>query len=296
MAKKKKNNIVLEDENQEKKFNYKILIIVLIITAIICLLWARYISTIGLQVLEYPIKTTELGDSFDGFKIVQFSDLHYGSTVSIKELKKTVKKINNLKPDIIVFTGDLVEQDVKLSEKEIKDIITELNKLEARIEILAVIGNHDYDHDYWEQIVPNLNWKVLDNTYEYVYNNDSEKLVFVGFDDLTEGNPDYENAFSFLNEQTDKLYTILLMHEPDQIDEIRTYDFDLALAGHSHLGQVRLPLIGAIYTPIGSKKYYDEHYKVDDADLYINGGIGTSLLKVRFFNKPSINLYRFYTK
>ena len=68
------------------------------------------------------------------------------------------------------------------------------------------------------------------------------------------------------------------------------------MAGHSHLGQIRLPLIGAIYTPKGSKKYYDEHYKVNNADMYINGGIGTSVIEFRLLNKPSINLYRFYTK
>lgn len=277
----------------------KIILIIIMIGLFICvsgLFWGRYISTKGLVVKEYPIKTKELSNNYDGFKIVHFSDLHYGSTVDLKELKDTVKKINRLNPDIIVFTGDLVENNVKLSKKELNNIIKELNKLKPKIETLAVIGNHDYDHDYWNKIVPNLDWTVLDNTYKYVYNGSNEKIVFVGFDDLTEGKPDYDNAFSFLNEQTEKLYTIVLAHEPDQVDEISDYEFNLVLSGHSHLGQVRLPLIGAFYTPIGSKKYFDEHYKIGNADLYINGGIGTSLVKLRFFNKPSINLYRFYTQ
>ncbi len=94
----------------------------------------------------------------------------------------------------------------------------------------------------------------------------------------------------------DDHYTIVLAHEPDQILDIKNYNFNLFLAGHSHLGQIRLPLIGAIYTPKGSKKYYDEHYKVNNADMYINGGIGTSVIEFRLLNKPSINLYRFYTK
>lgn len=277
----------------------KIILIIIMIGLFICvsgLFWGRYISTKGLVVKEYPIKTKELSNNYDGFKIVHFSDLHYGSTVGLKELKDTVKKINKLNPDIIVFTGDLVENNLKLSKKELNNIIKELNKLKPKIETLAVIGNHDYDHDYWNKIVPNLDWTVLDNTYKYVYNGSNEKIVFVGFDDLTEGKPDYDNAFSFLNEQTEKLYTIVLAHEPDQVDEISDYEFNLVLSGHSHLGQVRLPLIGALYTPIGSKKYFDEHYKIGNADLYINGGIGTSLVKLRFFNNPSINLYRFYTQ
>lgn len=292
MKDKKKNNKVEKDKTKITL----IIIMIILFLGVAGLFWARFISTKGLIIKEYPIKTKELSTAFDGFKIVHFSDLHYGSTVGIDELKETVKSINKLKPDIIVFTGDLVEDNVLLTEKEINNIIKELKKLSPKIETLAVIGNHDYDHDYWNQIIPELDWTVLDNTYKYVYNGSKEKIVFVGFDDLMEGNPDYDNAFSFLNEQTEKIYTIVLAHEPDQVDKISNYEFNLVLSGHSHLGQVRLPLIGALYTPVGSKKYFDEHYKIGDADLYINGGIGTSLVKVRFFNKPSINLYRFYTQ
>ena len=299
MSKKKK--IKLEDEEKEtkkpsKKKTIILSILIFILFSTICLLWARFISTSGLITKEYAINTKELSESYDGFKIVHFSDLHYGSTVTLKEVKKVVKEINSLNPDIIVFTGDLIEQDVKLTEKEINSLIIELNKLTPRIETLAVIGNHDYDHNYWETIMPHLNWIKLDNTYKYIYNNTDEKIVFIGLDDLTEGQPDYDNAFSFLNEQEEKIYTIVLMHEPDQVDKISNYEFDLVLAGHSHLGQVRFPLIGALFTPKGSKKYFDEQYKIGNADMYINGGIGTSLLKLRFFNKPSINLYRFYTQ
>lgn len=294
--KKKKKDILQDVEPKKSKKTLIITIILIILFGISCLLWARFISTEGLITKEYPIKTKILSEQYDGFKIIQFSDLHYGSTVDLKGVKKVVKRINELKPDIIVFTGDLIDQDVKISDKEINDLIRELNKLEPKIDTLCVIGNHDYDHDYWNKIVPNLNWTQLDNTYEYVYGATDEKIVFVGLDDYTKGKPDYDNAFSFLNEQSEKIYTVVLLHEPDQIDEIRNYDFDLALAGHSHLGQVRLPFVGALYTVDGAKKYYDEQYKIGESYMYINGGIGESLINVRFFNKPSINLYRFYTK
>lgn len=272
-------------------------ILALLISGTLSVLYARYISTRGLVVKEYPIKTTSLDEHYDGLKLLQFSDLHYGSTIGLKELKSIINKINKLNPDVILFTGDLIEKNTILSDEDINKITKELNKLDAKIEILAVKGNHDYDHDYFDIILDKLDWIVLDNTYEYVYKESSTPIVFVGLDDLIEGTPDYNNAFSYINEIKDKeLYTIVLSHEPDQIEEIKNYNFNLVISGHSHLGQVRLPFIGAIYTPIGSKKYYDEHYKVGNADLYINGGIGTSTLKLRFLNKPSINLYRFYTK
>lgn len=290
--KKEKNK---ENDKQKKERWGLKMILVIIVIIIGTLLWARFISTSGLKVKEYAITTDNMPNNFDGLKIVHFSDLHYGSTVFISELKEIVKRINDQKPDIIVFTGDLVENGVQLSESEINSVITELKKLDPKIETFAVKGNHDYDHDYWDLIVPELDWHVLNNTYEYFYYNGSTPILFVGLDDYLEGNPDYDNAFSYLNETTEDLYTIVLLHEPDQVDEIANYDFDLVLSGHSHLGQVRLPLIGAIYTPEGSKKYYDEHYKIGNADMYISGGIGTSTLKMRFFNKPSITLYRFYT-
>lgn len=283
-------------KEENKKHILRIIIIVAVFLIAIVVLYSRFIGTTGLIVKEYPIRTNELSEDYDGLKIIHFSDLHYKSTIDINYVKKLVKKINELKPDIVVFTGDLVESNVTLDDKEVKNLTKELDKINPTIETLAVIGNHDYDHDYWNQIVPNLNWKVLDNTYEYVYSNSTTPILFVGFDDLREGTPDYANAFSYLNTDSNDRYTIVLAHEPDQIDEIKDYNFDLYLSGHSHLGQIRVPLIGAIYTPVGSKKYYDEHYYVNDADMYISGGIGTSLLKLRLFNRPSINLYRFYTK
>ena len=88
------------------------------------------------------------------------------------------------------------------------------------------------------------------------------------------------------------LYQIVLTHEPDISDKIvDNYDIDLILAGHSHNGQIRLPIIGAIYKPPGAKKYYDEHYKIDNTNLYISSGIGVSTINYRFLNKPSINFY-----
>ena len=68
------------------------------------------------------------------------------------------------------------------------------------------------------------------------------------------------------------------------------------LSGHSHGGQVRIPLIGKIYTPVGAKTYYDDYYKLDNKEIFVSNGIGTSTLNIRFNSVPSINLYRLYAQ
>ena len=275
---------------------YQIILILLVVTGILTILYARFIGTTGLKVIEKSIITDKLPSEYDGLKIVQFTDLHYGSTIHLKELKNIVKRINDQNPDIVIFTGDLVENKVVLSDKEVEKITEELKKINPKIETLAVKGNHDYDHEYFDRITENLPWKVLFNTYEFVYNNSTTPLVFVGFDDLLEGKVDIKNGFSYKNENPDDLFTIVLTHEPDLIDQITEDNYNLAFAGHSHLGQVRAPFIGALWTPDGSKKYKVEHYRVGNSELYVSGGIGTSSLKLRLFARPSITLYRLRTK
>ena len=86
----------------------------------------------------------------------------------------------------------------------------------------------------------------------------------------------------------------MIAHEPDIYDNIKDKNIDLMLSGHSHNGQVRLPLIGSIIKINGAKKYYDPHYIFDNTELFISGGLGTSKYKFRFLNKPSFNFYRLY--
>ena len=82
------------------------------------------------------------------------------------------------------------------------------------------------------------------------------------------------------------------MHEPDYIKDFDHTKFDLILAGHSHNGQIGLPLIKDLILPHGAKKYHNAYYKLNNTYLYISSGVGCSTLNFRLFNKPSINLYR----
>ena len=104
---------------------------------------------------------------------------------------------------------------------------------------------------------------------------------------------------NFLNDAyKDKFYNykINIMHYPDDINKIKDYNFDLVLAGHSHNGQIRVPIYGAIMTPTHAKKYYKPYYKINNTNFYISSGIGCSDYNFRLFNRPSYNLYRLTNK
>lgn len=295
-----KKDIVNEPIDKIKpKKNGIFILFIIIIFLISTILYSRFISTSGLIIKEYKIQNNNITDDFQGFKIVHISDIHYGRTVKEKELKNIVKQINLIKPDIVVLTGDLIDKDTILTSNDIEIISNNLNNIDAAAGKYAITGNHDYDFDEWAIIIENSNFINLNDTYDLIYKNYSDYILISGLSTNIYGNKSISekmettNTFrNSLNDTNQPIYNILLMHEPDFIDDFDVSKFNLILAGHTHNGQVRLPFIGAFILPPYGRKYYEEHYKLDSTDLYISSGIGTSSYNFRFFNKPSINLYR----
>lgn len=266
----------------------KIILILLIIT-ILTTLYARYIGTMGLITKEYTIKDNEIPHSFDGLKIVHFSDLHYKRAINEEKAVKIIEEINLINPDIVVFTGDLIDKDIIPNEADYEFLIKSLDKIKAKYGKYSVLGNHDYNEkEEILKVFQKSGFKYLENEYDIIYKN-NEKLLIGGLGNVTYGEDFIDEIIS--NEEIN--YQITLVHEPDVSDEIIKYtNTNLILAGHSHNGQVRLPIIGAIIKPSYAEKYYDEHYKIDNTNLYISSGIGVSTLNYRLFNHPSINFYR----
>ena len=277
----------------------KIIIILSIILGILGIIfYSRFIETSLFETKEYKISNVNLANDFSGLKIIHISDIHYGRITSTKMIKKIIKEVNLIKPDIIVITGDLIDKDATLTEKDISFLKDSLAKLESKYGKYSIYGNHDitYSREKIEEIYKYSNFKLLVNDYDIIYGKKNEALFIGGLDSLLEGEQNIEKTMSYFNDHEDILYKILLVHEPDSTDNIleKYPNTNLILAGHSHNGQVRLPLIGAVYTPSGSKKYYDNYYKINETDLYISSGIGVSRINFRLFNKPSINFYRIY--
>lgn len=267
--------------------NFFLLVLAILLLFVV---WARFVSTGGLIIKEYSIIDEKIPYNFHGMKIIHFSDLHFGRTIDNAYVKKLVKTINDYKPELIIFTGDLFDKDILLKDEEVLNVGNILSQLNPVIGSFAVKGNHDYEKDYFDKAMEVAGFNVLLNATEFIYYKDITPLKIIGLPSLIKEKYTYEET-----SEEEELYTILLAHEPDIIDEYSHLNINLMLSGHSHGGQIRLPFIGAVITPIGAKNYYDAYYKLKTTDLYISSGLGTSELDFRFLNKPSINLYRMYT-
>jgi len=272
------------------KLKWKIIlfIILFIMTLFISM---RYIGTKGLKVREYMVKNENITSSLYGLKIVHFSDLHYGMSVGNKEVENLTQKINLTKPDIVIFSGDLIDRNTTYTEDVENTLIKHLSKIKSTYGNYYVTGNHDKVNDSYDSLMEKCNFISLDNKYETIYAKDNSTLLLSGIKVDSNLN---EEIINTLDEEYD--YTILVSHYPDYIDKVKKYGFDLVLSGHSHNGQVRIPFVGAFITPDNAKKYYENYYKIDDTELYISGGIGNSVVNLRLFNRPSFNLYRIVDK
>lgn len=287
---------IIKEENRETRKKIVIicfkLIIVMIILSITFYLYTTYVSSKIITVKEQRIINEKLPSNFDGLKIIQISDIHYGSTIFIKDIKKLIKLINERRPDLVVFTGDLVDKNYKLKSKEQENLITELKKINTTIGKYAVMGEEDSTQ--FNTIMKQSNFTVLNNTYDLIYKDNNNPILLIGINN-SKNNIDINNAYNYFEQPThnSNIYTITLLHKPDSVDEIlQKYQTDLFLAGHSHNGQVKIPYFGNIFKKEGAKKYNDEFYQINDAKLYISSGIGTNENGFRLFCRPSINFFR----
>ena len=289
---KKKSKKVTRDINKEHVF--KILKKALIIVSIIIgsILYARFISTYGITTREYSKIYENLDKSYHGLKIIHFSDVLYGNTTFKKEIKDLTKEINKLKPDIVIFTGDLVDKNYKLNTNEKDNIIKYFSSITPTIGKYMVNGN--LDNEETDEIMKKSGFTPLNNQAELIYKNTTVPIYINGIDSTIKNKDDVSKAFEKNNKN---IFTITIMHETNSIDTILDdYNVDIIMAGHSRNGQIRLPFIGSLIRSKNAWKYYDMYYHVKDTDIYISGGIGTSTVPFRLFNRPSINFYRLRAK
>lgn len=264
-----------ENKKKKRKLRWQIKLVLVII---LFLLYIFLIGTKGIFVEEFKIETKKISKDSSGLKIAQFSDIHYGSTTNIKTIKNIVNKINLTKPDIVIFTGDLIDKDYELTNDEKQDIIKELKKIKSELGNYFVLGEEDN-----KETVNMLNLSHF-NTLE-----DKEQLIYLN-SNIPILLSSKENIKSYIKENKESnIFKILVLHNPNDINKYKSLDIDMAIAGHTHDGQINIPKLKELFI---KGKYTNNYQKVNNTKLYINPGIGTSIIDVRLFNHPTIYLYR----
>lgn len=264
-----------ETKRKRRKLRWQIKLFLMVVAII---LYAFFVGTKGIFVKEYKITTSKIESGMHGLKIMQFSDLHYGSSVNDKMVKELIIKINETKPDIVIFTGDLIDERHKLTEEEKEFLIKNLKKINAELGKYYVTGEEDFEE---ATSILNLSSFINLNTSEQlVYLKSTIPIVLMGKDTL-------KNYFE-LNKDT-TFFKILAIHNPSDIDSYNDYGVDVAMSGHTHNGGINIPKLKDL---IIDGDYTKNYQKVNNTKLFINPGIGTSKINVRLFNHPTIYLYR----
>ncbi|WAA11282.1 metallophosphoesterase [Fervidibacillus albus] len=245
----------------------------------------NWIETVRID-LTHPF----IPDSFHGLKIIQFSDTHLGFHFDVQQLEKVVKIISNENPDLIVFSGDLV--DNLLSFFQWDETIRLLHQLNAPMGKFAVYGNHDHGgwgSNKYKQLMESSGFAILQNEAVSIKNDTGDQFTLAGVDDAMLGKPDFEKTFIDLPKDT---FTLLISHAPDLADEAANFPVHFQLSGHSHGGQVQFPFIGPLITPPYGNKYVEGLYTVtENFSVYVNRGLGTTRLPYRLFSRPEITAF-----
>jgi len=238
--------------------------------------------------LTIPIST--LPKSLDGLRIVQLSDLHHSRVVSRRYIHYCVKLANQLNPDLFLLTGDFVTNSARFA----KPVAEELSKLQAPYGTFAVMGNHDY----WangilvQKALKEAGIRVLKN--ENIFLPIKDKGIWIlGVDDLWAGEFNLDRTVSNTSIKDTR---ILLMHNPDSFAEAVKYNVDLILSGHTHGGQVALPVFGPLIVPSKyGKKYASGLFKQGKTLMYVSKGIGLISPPVRFGVRPEITQFTLHS-
>ncbi|MDA8440830.1 MAG: metallophosphoesterase [Peptococcaceae bacterium] len=255
--------------------------------------WADY-ETKDLTLHKLRLELPNWPHQLNGYKIVQLSDLHL-ETLHIK-LKAITELANSQKPDLLVITGDIAT-----ARSDLNHVTQALAPLQAKDARIAVMGNNDYAHfshtqfDEYLRHIASLGIRVLINEAVKVTSGTHAYWV-VGVDDPATAHDNVPLAFAQV--PNDGLPRLVLAHSTDCIDGLYNRKVDLFLTGHTHGGQIVLPLIGAPIrnTLLAEEGIYAGYHVINGIRVYINVGIGTSGIPLRIGVKPEIAVFELYQK
>jgi predicted MPP superfamily phosphohydrolase len=247
-----------------------------------------------LEITHRTVELARLSPALDGVRIAQISDIHFEQYTEPDFLRHVVDQVNRLAPDLVVLTGDFISEGPMpkaygaKSSYRCAEILTGID-CPGR---WCVLGNHDavVDPTMVTDALETHGLPVLANAH-VPFERNGARLWIGGVKDIGESDPDLHLATP-RGLQTASEPVILLAHEPDYADRVVKHGgVDLMLSGHTHGGQVRLPLIGALYTPLLGRKYIEGMFHLQNGlHLYVNRGIGAVGVPFRLDCRPELTL------
>jgi len=258
-----------------------------VVGGLVGFMYSTLVEIEWIDIQHVNLTLPRLPKEFNGYRMVQISDIHFDDWMTPVKISKTVDMVNQLEPDMIAITGDFVSMNHEHNEKA---IIEEFGRLTPKDKIIAVLGNHDHwtDADLVRNILKESGIINVSNDIFALWRG-SAPLYFCGVDDYWERKDRLDYILEIL---PNRGCAILLAHEPDYVDtSALTGRFDLQISGHSHGGQVIIPFIGPPMVPLYAEKYPVGLYRVKEMFLYTNRGIGMIPPRVRFNCRPEITVF-----
>ncbi len=256
------------------------------------LVYASVIETHAVEIVEQRLPLRGLGPGLSGLRAAQISDLHMGAYISRAQLEHVVALILAQKPDLAFITGDFLTNGGD-RQRGLDDLHAALRPLAQQMPVFVVLGNHDHNQNSGprlQALFAELGIQELSNTL-LTFQRGSDTLFIAGIDSVSTGNQRLDIVDRAAPEGAP---VILLAHEPDMADfSAPIKKFALQLSGHSHGGQVNLPLLGRPVLPWMGKKYPAGLYQVGDMYVYTNRGIGSYPIPVRVNCRPEITIFTF---
>jgi predicted MPP superfamily phosphohydrolase len=260
------------------------------IVAVALASWAFWLEPASLRVATYRLTLPRWPAACSGLSIAVVSDLHVGSPFNgVEKLERIVAETQKAEPDLVLLAGDYVIQGVRGGLFVAPEIIgAELGELTAPLGVFAVLGNHDWwlDGPRVQQAFEKSGIEVLENRAVELRRGDCA-FWLGGIGDYWEGRPDVDRT---LENVPPDAAALVLTHNPDVFPEVPDR-VALTIAGHTHGGQVRVPLVGRPVVPsIHGERYAIGTIVEGDRHLFVTPGVGTSILPVRFLVPPEISL------
>lgn len=268
---------------------FMVFIIIFVLLGFILASWAFWFEPNSLAIKKVEIKLENWHKEHDGLKIAILTDLHVGSPhINLEKLSFLVAETNKEKVDLVLILGDLVSTKVKGGQFIEPEPIAELLKGLKAEKIVAILGNHDwwYNGERVRKALQDVGIIVLENS-SISFSKNEKNIWLAGLADFWTRKVDLNKT---LEETKDDNPILLLTHNPDIFPEVPE-QISLTLAGHTHGGQVKLPLLGRPIVPSKyGERYAIGHVKENNKNLFVGSGVGTSIIPIRFCVPPEVTI------